>query len=103
MNYLRAFGRSQIEISEAHKLKLADAFRTAGDMGDVKYKSLCQRIDEVSVIKGLNKDPNASTATAAVHAVTSFGGASVVRKLVQRVLSSLNSCEFACTFTYVIN
>jgi len=87
VNYLRAFGRSQIKISEAHKIKLANAFCTAGDMGDVNYKRLCQRIDEVNVIKGLDKNPNASTATAAVHAVTTFAGSNAVRKRARNELS----------------
>lgn len=73
-NYLRAFGRSVLVLSEAQKNKLADAFSTVGDMRDVNYKLMCRRIDEVSVIKGLDKDPNASTKTAPINAVTGYAG-----------------------------
>ena len=78
-NYLRAFGRSVLVLSEAQKNKLGDAFSTVGDMRDVNYKLMCRRIDEVSVIKGLDKDPNASTKTAPINAVTGYAGTGKVR------------------------
>jgi len=92
-NYLRAFGRSVLVISEAQKNKLADAFCTVGDMRDVNYKRMCRRIDEVSVIKGLDKDPNASTKTAPINAVTGYAGtgklSSAEREIADRKLKEM--------------